>query len=123
VFLTGRLAARARSKKVVDFFGRVAEGEGMTNLVIQTRLVQTRSGHFFEARLVPEGADATEDAGEVVAYRRTSAEAEDAARVERTRREAAALIIERNLALLSLEPPPVAERRPVGIFRARRPAL
>lgn len=86
----------------------------MTTNEIKVRRVQTLSGGFFyEARL----------AEEVVAYRRTAEAAEEAARVERSRREARADLFDRNLAFLSEEAPlPVAEKKIVGLFRARRRA-
>lgn len=100
----------------------------MTNLPIelqvQVRRIQTRSGGFFyEARLVPAGAGAADDQGEVVAYRRSAPEAEEAARVERTRRAQRSELFAANLAFLDEEahlPPP--EKKIVGLFRARRKA-
>lgn len=99
----------------------------MTNpneLQIQVRRISTRSGSaFFEARLVPAGAEAADDPGEVVAYRRSAPEAEEAARVERTRREARTELFAANLAFLSEEAHlPLPEKKIVGLFRARRRA-
>lgn len=91
---------------------------------IRIRRVQVRSGGepFYEARLVQAGADAADvDPGEVICYRRSFAAAKEAALVERARREARADLFAANLAFLSEEAPlPVAEKKIVGLFRARR---